>query len=115
MALAAVVGQTDLHHLIGSYIQDSLQEGLGRCCTALYQAAVCGAQVLRPAWRSLQLDYAGLLDLLSIVKAGTTDKEWVGMATEGYVFVAATFWVFCFGMSRYSIWLENKLHTGHKR
>ncbi|MFC4270742.1 ABC transporter permease subunit [Sneathiella chungangensis] len=57
----------------------------------------------------------GLLDLLSIVKAGTTDKEWVGMATEGYVFVAAVFWVFCFGMSRYSIWLENKLHTGHKR
>ncbi|PHQ72254.1 MAG: amino acid ABC transporter permease [Sneathiella sp.] len=57
----------------------------------------------------------GLLDLLSIVKAGTTDKEWLGMATEGYVFVAATFWVFCFSMSRYSIWLENKLHTGHKR
>lgn len=57
----------------------------------------------------------GLLDLLSIVKAGTTDKNWLGMATEGYVFVAAVFWVFCFGMSRYSIWLENKLHTGHKR
>ncbi|MCF8468035.1 MAG: amino acid ABC transporter permease [Sneathiella sp.] len=57
----------------------------------------------------------GLLDLLSIVKAGTTDKEWVGMATEGYVFVAAVFWVFCFSMSRYSVWLENKLHTGHKR
>ncbi|USG59950.1 amino acid ABC transporter permease [Sneathiella marina] len=57
----------------------------------------------------------GLLDLLSIVKAGTTDKEWLGMATEGYIFVAMVFWVFCFGMSRYSIWLENKLHTGHKR
>lgn len=57
----------------------------------------------------------GLLDLLSVVKAGTTDKNWLGLATEGYVFVAATFWVFCFGMSRYSIWLENKLHTGHKR
>ncbi|MCG8494376.1 MAG: amino acid ABC transporter permease [Sneathiellales bacterium] len=57
----------------------------------------------------------GLLDLLSVVKAGTTDKNWLGLATEGYVFVAAVFWVFCFGMSRYSIWLENKLHTGHKR
>jgi general L-amino acid transport system permease protein len=57
----------------------------------------------------------GLLDLLSVVKAGTTDKNWLGMATEGYVFVAAVFWVFCFSMSRYSIWLENKLHTGHKR
>ncbi|MAL79901.1 MAG: amino acid ABC transporter permease [Sneathiella sp.] len=57
----------------------------------------------------------GLLDLLSIVKSGTTDKEWIGMAQEGYIFVAAVFFVFCFGMSRYSIWLENKLHTGHKR
>jgi general L-amino acid transport system permease protein len=57
----------------------------------------------------------GLLDLLSIVKAGTTDKNWLGLATEGYIFVAAVFWVFCFSMSRYSIWLENKLHTGHKR
>lgn len=57
----------------------------------------------------------GLLDLLSIVKAGTTDTSWLGLATEGYIFVAAVFWVFCFSMSRYSIWLENKLHTGHKR
>ncbi len=57
----------------------------------------------------------GLLDLLSIVKTGTTDKNWLGLATEGYIFVAAVFWVFCFSMSRYSIWLENKLHTGHKR
>ncbi|MFT6557730.1 MAG: general L-amino acid transport system permease protein [Sneathiella sp.] len=57
----------------------------------------------------------GLLDLLSVVKTGTTDKNWLGLATEGYFFVAAVFWVFCFSMSRYSIWLENKLHTGHKR
>ncbi len=57
----------------------------------------------------------GLLDILAIIKSGTTDKNWLGTATEGYVFVAAVYWVFCFGMSRYSIWLENKLHTGHKR
>jgi len=24
-----------------------------------------------------------------------------------------TFWIFCFGMSRYSQALERKLHTGH--
>jgi len=57
----------------------------------------------------------GLFDLLSVVKAGTQDADWLGLASEGYVFVAAVFWVFCFGMSRYSIWLENQLHTGHKR
>jgi general L-amino acid transport system permease protein len=25
------------------------------------------------------------------------------------------FWIFCFGMSRYSMHLERKLNTGHKR
>jgi len=25
------------------------------------------------------------------------------------------FWIFCFGMSRYSMHLEHKLDTGHKR
>lgn len=33
---------------------------------------------------------------------------------EGYVFVAFCFWVFCFGISRYSQNLERKLDTGHK-
>jgi len=25
------------------------------------------------------------------------------------------FWLFCFGMSRYSIYMERRLDTGHKR
>ncbi|ALR15462.1 MULTISPECIES: amino acid ABC transporter permease [Vibrio] len=57
----------------------------------------------------------GMFDVLGIGQAANTDPEWLGFATESYVFVALVFWVFCFGMSRYSIWLENKLHTGHKR
>ncbi|MFP8965360.1 amino acid ABC transporter permease [Pokkaliibacter sp. CJK22405] len=57
----------------------------------------------------------GLFDILAIVQAALTDPKWLGFATEGYVFVALVFWVFCFGMSRYSQHLENKLHTGHKR
>ncbi len=57
----------------------------------------------------------GMFDVLGVGQAATTDPEWLGFATESYVFVALVFWVFCFGMSRYSIWLENKLHTGHKR
>ena len=55
----------------------------------------------------------GLLDLLAMVQLAVTDAKWLGLATEGYVFAAATFWVFCFGMSRYSVYLEHKLHTGH--
>ncbi|MCR4511659.1 amino acid ABC transporter permease [Pseudomonas sp. GLN_6] len=57
----------------------------------------------------------GLFDLLNSIKQATTDPAWLGMATEGYVFAALIFWIFCFGMSRYSQNLERKLDTGHKR
>lgn len=57
----------------------------------------------------------GMFDVLGIGQAANTDPEWLGFATESYVFVALVFWIFCFGMSRYSIWLEGKLNTGHKR
>ncbi len=57
----------------------------------------------------------GLFDLLGAVQLGLTDPKWLGMANEGYVFTAAVFWVFCFSMSRYSMYVERKLHTGHQR
>ncbi len=57
----------------------------------------------------------GMFDGLGIGQSANTDPNWLGFATESYVFVALVFWIFCFGMSRYSIWLEGKLHTGHKR
>ncbi|MFG0411867.1 amino acid ABC transporter permease [Pseudomonas sp. NY5710] len=57
----------------------------------------------------------GLFDLLNSVKQAAADPAWLGMATEGYVFAALVFWIFCFGMSRYSMHLERKLDTGHKR
>ncbi len=57
----------------------------------------------------------GLFDLLGSVQTAVHDARWLGYATEGYVFAAFTFWIFCFGMSRYSQALEQRLHTGHKR
>jgi general L-amino acid transport system permease protein len=57
----------------------------------------------------------GLLDILASVQSAIVDPKWGGVATEGYVFAALCFWVFCFGMSKYSQSLERKLHTGHKR
>lgn len=57
----------------------------------------------------------GLFDLLGIAKTVITDANWLGLIHESYIFVGVIYWVFCFGMSRYSIWLEAKLHTGHKR
>lgn len=57
----------------------------------------------------------GLFDLLGIVQTALTDAAWIGFATEGYIFAGLGFWIFCFGMSRYSIYVERKLHTGHER
>lgn len=54
----------------------------------------------------------GMFDLLGIVQAASTDPDWLGHATEGYVFAATFYWIFCYSMSRYSQHLEKKLHTG---
>ena len=55
----------------------------------------------------------GLLDPLGIGKATLSDTTWQGLSTEVYIFVAIFFFLCCFGMSRYSAWLERRLHTGH--
>lgn len=54
----------------------------------------------------------GLFDLLAIVQQAFEDPNWLGYSVEGYVFAGFIFWVFCFGMSRYSRRLEKQLHTG---
>jgi general L-amino acid transport system permease protein len=56
----------------------------------------------------------GLFDLLGIVKAALTDASWIGFATEGYVFAGFCFWIFCFAMSRYSLYVERKLGGGRR-
>ncbi len=57
----------------------------------------------------------GLFELLGIVQQATRDANWRGLSIEGFVFAGAIYFVFCFGMSRYSQYLERRLHTGHKR
>ena len=57
----------------------------------------------------------GLFDLLAIVENVLgSDSAWLGFHTEGLVFAAFVFWIFCFAMSRYSMALERKLDTGHR-
>lgn len=53
----------------------------------------------------------GLFDLLGIVQAALTNPQWLGYAVEGYVFAAAVFWAFCFGMSQISRRLERRLNV----
>lgn len=55
----------------------------------------------------------GRLDILGIGNSSLADAKWQGLSTEVYVFVAIFFFVSCFLMSRYSLYLEKKLHTGH--
>ena len=57
----------------------------------------------------------GMLDPLGIGRASLADAEWAGLAREVYLFIAIFFFLCCFGMSRYSLYLERKLHTGHER
>lgn len=57
----------------------------------------------------------GLLDPIGVADSSLADNRWQGLSTEIYLFIALFFFVCCFGMSRYSLYLENKLHTGHKR
>ncbi|MBA4097988.1 MAG: amino acid ABC transporter permease [Rhodospirillum sp.] len=57
----------------------------------------------------------GLYDFLNMVRAGFKDANWVGVELTGYAFCAIVYWVCCFSMSRYSMHLERKLHTGHKK
>ena len=59
----------------------------------------------------------GLFDLLGIVRAGLKDSTWAApsVTPTGYFTLALMFWVFCFAMSRYSMYTERRLNTGHKR
>jgi len=60
----------------------------------------------------------GLFDLLGIVQQSiSADAKWFSpqTAATGYVFAGAVFWIFCFGMSRYSAFLERRLAAGGRR
>jgi general L-amino acid transport system permease protein len=57
----------------------------------------------------------GIFDFLGAAQSVVTDAKWKGLAHELYVFLAIIYFIFCFSMSRYSLYLERKLHTGHKR
>ncbi len=59
----------------------------------------------------------GMFDLLGVVRQNFSDPAWASPQTpiSGLVFAAFIFWLFCFGMSRYSMFTERRLDTGHKR
>lgn len=58
-----------------------------------------------------------LFDLLGMIQASRANPLWSAPSTAmtGYLVAAVIYFIFCFGMSRYSMFMERKLATGHKR
>ena len=58
----------------------------------------------------------GTFDFLKAIETRRLDAEWAGptISTTGYVFAALFYFVFCFGMARYSLYMERKLSAGRR-
>jgi general L-amino acid transport system permease protein len=59
----------------------------------------------------------GLFDLLGVTQQNMSDQKWFSPTTvmTGYVFAGLVFWLFCFGMSRYSMSIERRLAVGDRK
>lgn len=58
----------------------------------------------------------GLFDFLRTVESAFNDPNWTSPTTSatGLITAAAFYWVFCFGMSRYSQGVERRLRAGRR-
>ncbi|WP_425052886.1 amino acid ABC transporter permease [Psychromarinibacter sp. S121] len=56
----------------------------------------------------------GLLDPLGLSNSIRSDSAWNGIYWELFAFIAFLFFIFCFSMSRYSMYLERRLKTDHR-
>jgi general L-amino acid transport system permease protein len=52
----------------------------------------------------------GIFDLLNASRAAANDPAWLGFYDEAYAFAALIYFAFCFGASRYGVWLEKRLN-----
>ena len=59
----------------------------------------------------------GIFDFMRTIEASRVDPNWAAptINTTGYAFAAIFYFVFCWGMSRYSIAVERRLAAGQKR
>ncbi len=56
----------------------------------------------------------GLVDLLQIAFATTSNPKWFGRLEEAYVFIAFWYWILCYALSSYSQYLERKMPSASK-
>ncbi|MGL4728544.1 MAG: amino acid ABC transporter permease [Bosea sp. (in: a-proteobacteria)] len=59
----------------------------------------------------------GIFDFLRTIEATLVDPTWATPTTRatGYAFAGLFYFICCWGMSRYSLWVERKLAAGQKR
>ena len=57
----------------------------------------------------------GMWDLLNAAYGSTRDPEWLSYTLEAFAFAALIYWVFCYGMSRYSRSIEHRLAAADNR
>jgi general L-amino acid transport system permease protein len=59
----------------------------------------------------------GIFDLIKTIEASRIDPNWAAptISYTGYAFAALFYFVFCWGMSRYSLGVERRLAAGQKR
>ena len=62
---------------------------------------------------SVLVSIIGLMDPIGLSTNIRADAAWNGIIWELYGFIALVFFIFCFSMSRYSMYLERKLQTSH--
>ena len=60
------------------------------------------------------VSFISLQDPLQLVSSIRANTQWNGVYWEPFLFVGFLFFIFCFSMSRYSMYLENKLKTDHR-
>lgn len=58
--------------------------------------------------------FIGLLDPLGLTNSIRADVNWNGIYWELFLFVGVMFFIVCFSMSRYSMYLERRLKTDHR-
>ncbi len=63
---------------------------------------------------SVLVSIIGILDPIGIMQPIRSSSEWNGIIWELPIFIGLVFFVFCFAMSRYSMYFERKLDTGHR-
>lgn len=58
--------------------------------------------------------FIGLFDPIGLTNAIRASTDWNGIYWELYVFIGLMFFIFCYSMGRYSLYLEKKLQREHR-